>query len=342
MSERSLEDVAAELARTTCEAIRGSAKNPEILKKELDYLNTKIVDAAAALRTGDGLSAIDDETDLLWSLARYLPGYDTAALYETRMSTPSLLGAVLVGWIAGGLLSGLLSIFSLGGDVLRAAAIFAVLWGSEYMAANPATRRTALACLGMGGLARFASMAAGGFVRLANPLSWRAFFPAKLPFFKLIWFSLGAVFIVVFFSKKIVGVNIPAFEDRLRDRIARDLRLIIFVLDQIEQRDKKIRELKKPGEEEKEKIRERQGDLASAILEIRPSLNEDQRRFLDHKLTLAGVETPDDDYLIWNGAEHDALYDPIGVINDGDQAKILRPAEIWDGKISKGNVQRVG
>ena len=342
MAERSLESIASDLAQKTCEFVAGHSDNVEAIKKELVDLKHTLVRDAASYRTTDSLSSIKDEPELLYALAQALPAPDLKNLFQTRTSFLSLAVAVFIGWILGGLLSGVLSFFSLGGDILRAATIFLTVWGSEYLTANPRARRIFLTCLGMGGLIRFAGMAAGGLVRLANPLSWRALiFPGKMPFFKGIWLMTGAFFIVVFFSKKSSGIDIPVFRETLESLILEDMRLIVFVLNQIDARDAKIRILKEDNESaRKDALLKKQRDVIASLIEVRDSLNEDQRTYLNQKLSQAGIESSEDDYIIWNSREHEALYDTVGLINDGDKARVLRPVENWHGNIVKGCAQR--
>ncbi|MDE5832293.1 MAG: hypothetical protein K2H64_04800, partial [Desulfovibrio sp.] len=217
------------------------------------------------------------------------------------------------------------------------------VWGSEYLAINPRARRVFLTCLGLGGLIRFAGMAASGLVRLANPLSWRALiFPGKAPFFKGIWLMAGAFFIVVFFSRKAAGFNMPEMRENLEKKLAGDLRLVALFLSRIDERDAKIKKLLDSVDaREKDELLKRQKEVINSLIDIRDSLNPDQKTFLTQKLARAGIETSDDDFIIWRAAEHDALYDTVGLINDGDRARVLKPAENWNGKIVKGRAQRV-
>lgn len=342
MAERSLESIASDLAKKTCEFVAGHPDNTEAIKKELVDLKHSLVRDAASYRTRDSLSSIRDEPELLYSLAQALAAPDLKSLFQTRTSFLSLAVAVIIGWIVGGLLSGVLSFFSLGGDILRAATIFLTVWGSEYLTSNPRARRIFLTCLGLGGLIRFAGMAAGGLVRLANPLSWRALiFPGKLPFFKGVWLMTGAFFIVVFFSKKSSGIDIPVFRETLEAWILENMRLVLFILEQIDDRDAKIRTLKEDSESgEKDALLRKQRDVIASLIELRDSLNADQRTYLNQKLSQAGIESSADEYIIWNSLEHEALYDTVGLINDGDRARVLRPVENWHGKIVKGRAQR--
>ena len=152
---------------------------------------------------------------------------------------------------------------------------------------------------------------------------------------------IGAFFTVVFFSRKISGLNLAGFQEKLADRIAADMRLVAYVLDQFEARDARARALREAAEsrEKDETIKKQRAALAS-VLKIRDSLGEDQKKFVDQSLARAGVGASSEDYIVWSSRDCDELYDTIGLIADGDLARILRPYESWDGRVTKGLAQK--
>ena len=69
-------------------------------------------------------------------------------------------------------------------------------------------------------------------------------------------------------------------------------------------------------------------------------LEEEVRR--KEKLAAVGYETDSgqDDFLVWNGAEHEKFYDMVGLVRDGDRCRILKRCYMAGEKIVRGYVQR--
>lgn len=345
VSDSVLREYADKFASGICEKIEKEPANLTMHARELAELKPQLAETAAQIAAGDKLSRIENEKELIWTLAPELPDFDTDTLYRKKQSIQSLAMAVFLGWILGGLLSGVLSFLSLGGDILRALTIFVAVWASQYLTSNPGARRILLACLGLGGLARFAGMAASGLIRFGQFSSWRSIiFGAgkSVNIFKSVWLLGGALFVFTFFSRKIDGLDIPAFSASLSSQIAQELKLLTSFFALVNQKDTALAELRRDMNDGKlEKLLRGQGEIVDAIIELRPSLNDDQRKYIDQKLVQGGIELPPDDLIIWNEAEHSPLYDTIGLIKNGDRAKILRPAKVWNGEITKGFIQRV-
>lgn len=336
-----IDKLAAVEAKKITASVVANADKPEIIARDLNELRFTLVKEAVDIDP-ENCEAIVNRPEFVWNLANLLPEFDISAGRSTRASALSLAACVLVGWLLGGLLSGLLNIFSLGGDILRAAAIFCALWLGEYFSANARARKTALTLLGFGGLARFASSLASGAIRLTGlgGLSRAVFGAARPNIFKAAWLLLGALFLLIFFSRKTEIANPGALEESLRVRIARTLRLILFVCDAVNQRDAELRKLKTSEEDERHN---RSGRLlAEAALSLADTLDGDRRAYFREKMREAGVvptEDNDDDFIVWNDKSGE-LYQTAGLVRDGDKCRVLRRPTMEKGKLVKGFVQK--
>lgn len=344
---KTMETVAASFADEVCEYVAKNPDDPEALKRRLQDIKYELVKAGAELEAGEGLLPIRDRAEFMWALAQKLPNFDSSALYHTRATVVSMAAAVLVGWLLGGLLSGLLNLIGMGGDILRAAAIFAAIWASEYLSVNPRARRILLLIFGLGGLARFAGMLAGGLVRFSGfgGLRQMIFGAARPNFFKGLWLMLGAVFLLIFFSRKTGSLDMAAFRASLAGQIGQSLSLVCFVLREVARRDEAIGQYAREKEKSPEMLARQEADanLRAALMSLLDSLDADKRLYLAEKLRRAGmdIQAPGDDYLVWNSKEDAAMYNTVGLVRDGDFCRILNRARMEDGRMVKGHVQRV-
>lgn len=346
MSDTTKTDSIAEaLASSICSVIAKEPRNLASHGRALQDLKLAIVKDAFDRTAGTDENF--ERSDLIWEIAGRLPDFDTSALYQTRFSLVSLAASVLVGWLLGGLLSGILNMFGLGGDNLRAVAIFGAVWAAEYMAANPRARRLTLTVLGLGGLARFGSMLASGMLRLTSfsALKNAIFGSAIRPnIFKSVWLIMGALFLTVFLSKKIGALDIPAFKSSLTSQVEQDIKLVNFILQEIGRREEALAECEQKLSSEEVLANAKRGkELAQAVSSLLDSMDIDKRRYIAEKLANAGfeIQSPEEDYLTWNTEKYSPLYDTIGLVTDGDRCRILKRASSIDGKIIKGHVQRV-
>ncbi len=285
--------------------------------------------------------------DMVWDLARALPGFSTEALYQKRSSLAAMAGMALFGWFLGGLASTVLGWFGLGGDILRAFGVWAMFWLSEYLSANPRARHGLLAVLGLGALGRFAVSAMSGMLRITSWGSLRqAIFGAgRLPnIFRVGWLLFGAFFVLVFLSKKITALDMTAFRHSLREQVKERLELAAFVLGEMERRDAALAELRARLDEaaEGDDPRRSADALAGDLLGMLDGLDADARRFLLQRLSAAGYapERADEDWLVWEPETHAALYDTVGLARRGERCRILRRAMQTPRGIVRGLVQR--
>lgn len=303
-------------------------------------------EAARAIHFGKWQEGNGDSQEFLWNLAIRMPEFNLDRLYRKRASLLALAGAITLGWFLGGLVSSLLNLLSIGGEILRPLAIFLVIWLEEYISLNPKARKWFLAILGFGGLARFASMAMGGFFRFTGLGSLRSaiFGVARPNIFKLAWFMLGGLFILIFFSRKITGLDIGAFRQSLLTQLEQRALSVFYVLETIERMNEKIARLNFDLEENsKNSALDKSHRLARAVAAILPALDENSRQFLRSSLAENGFQMQGgpDDVIIWNSALHEPLYTSIGIIKDGDKARILQEPYTLNGKTVKGHAQKI-
>lgn len=339
------------LAKEICQNLIASIeKQPDDHSRHMQLLEDSrhalVREAAKIVNFGKWQEKGANTQEFLWNLAIRIPEYNLDALYKKRASLLALGGAIALGWFLGGLVSSFMGLLSLGGEILRPAAIFLLIWLEEYVSINPKARKWFLTILGFGGLARFATMAMGGFFRFTGFGSLRqAIFGVARPnIFKLFWFMLGGLFIVVFFSRKVIGLDTLAFKQSLLTQLEQRALCVFYVLDAIEKQNEKIARLNFDlDESEKNRPKEQCHQLARAVTGILPALDENTRKFLRSSLAESGFEVQgnDEDTFIWNSKIHEPLYTSIGLIHDGDKAKILQEPYTANGKTIKGHAQKV-
>lgn len=280
-------------------------------------------------------------------LAELMPGYDGSSFYRTRHSLISLALAVMVGWLLGGFLSTLLDFFTLGGEILRPATIFAFIWLEDFLSSDPEARRILLSILGLGGLARLGASLASGLVSLANFASIRNLIfgqGARAGLFKSMWLWLGAIFLIAFFARKTTGLDLARIKLSLPGQIRERLALAIFILSSFQESEDRIRRLENLESVEKDVSEMRKyRKLALSILPMLDSLPADARDYLSKQLKEAGLEEnkPDLDIFIWKEERDRPLYSPIGYVKEGDTCKILRRPVTINGELKKGQAQRL-
>lgn len=325
------------------EAVAAFEKQPRdfAAQKECLYDLRQTTAQAAA-----GISGANVSPELVWQLARDLPAYDASSLYQSRASIIALASAVALGWIMGGILSTLLGLLGLGGEIIRPALIVVFLWLEEFFGANPRARKVMFTVLGLGALGRFAAALASGLVRIASLGSLRQLiFGAGLRhgFFKSIWLWAGAIFLLIFFSRRSSGIDIRAFKESLTLQISARLRLLILFFRELGECSDRLARLEENGLPGASLCPKSNCALASAALSLLGQLNPDQAAWLSSALERAGykVHEPASAYLIWDSGKNAAEYDTVGLVQDGDRCLILRPAWFVNGSVRKGLVQRV-
>lgn len=347
--QEKIDKLAGQLAAETIEAFEKFPDNLALHQQSLIDLKQKVTDAAADLEEGEGLGHLSDRGELLWSLALHLPDFDTDSLYQKRASLASIAAAVLIGWLLGGAVSGLLGLIGLGGDILRPLAIFGCIWLGEWFSANPNARRIVLTALGMGGLVRFASMAVGGMFRFTNLSALKqVIFGASRPnVFKAFWLMGGALFVMLLLSKKISGMDLPAFRQSLRGQIEQRLMFLYYTLKELDSRDERLNKLalEKGSADDSGKCPRRSCSLATAVLDVLGSLDANSQKYLKSELEALGWSPRADEsageYFIWDSEVHSPLYETIGVVRNGDRCRALKSPYTVDGKIVRGHAQRV-
>ncbi len=342
-----LTDAARQLVKNICDEIATKPDDREAILRRLQDLKKSIVDEAAGMAASTELEQLSDKSEFLWSLAAALPDFDCAGLYEKRTAFLSLAGAVGIGWVLGGIVAALLDFIGMGGDIIRAAAILGAIWLNDYLGANPRARRIALTCLGLGALTRFAGQLAAGLVRFGSFSSFRSLVfgaGARPNFFKSVWLLGGAFFLLIFFSKKITGLNMSVFEQNLLEQTTQRLNLALFVIKEVGQRDFELRRLENSqgNSQNSGACANAACQLASGVLDILDSLEPPQRSFLSEKLAAAGFGQENaDNEIVWNSERDSGLYIPMGLIADGDRCRILKQPRRLGDKLIKGHAQRI-
>lgn len=330
---------AAAQARDVMAAFKAAPDDIAAHKQRLLDLKYSICRRAAEAQDAD------PDSPLVWNLADNLPDFAVDTLYQTRASFLSLAVAVFLGWLAGGLLATLLGFLGLGGEIWRPLAIFGALWLEQYLGCNPRARRILLAVLGLGALGRFAAALASGMVRFSGVGGIRQLvFGAgtKPGIFRAAWLWFGAFFLYVFFAKKITGLDLDGFEENLERQIGQRYELADMVLEDVNAARAALATATNGGNSG---VYCPRSDcvLAQAAVSLLDSLDSDKRRYLTSSLARAGhaVKDADQDRLIWDQDAYGDLYEPVGLVRDGDPCLILsRPYEDA-GKPVKGRVQRL-
>ena len=330
MPEAAFSAEAGELAEKAARAIEKEPKNFPAHKVILYDLNSELTAYCA--------KKFFAENEHLYylgpALSCELPPFSTDILYEKRQNIAAMAGMTLLGWFLGGALSGLLSLVGMGGDILRVAAVFAMFWLSEYLSANPKARKIILAVLGLSGLSRMAASALGGFVGITG-IRQAIFGMGRLPnIFKTAWLFLGSFFVFVFMAKKVDGLNIAAFEESLKEQIAERLKLVYFVFSEISAAS--------GVENSGRSACGKSCPLAEEVMSMLDGLPPQKTAHLLQALRLCGFEPHDaGKWLVWDEAEHRDLYEPVGLVKNGDRCLVFSRPLTKDGKTIRGRVQRM-
>lgn len=325
------------------QAASAFTRQPRDYAAQNEYLyDLRLTTARIALQ----LSGANAPEELVWQIARDLPAYDVSPLYQSRASIIALACAVTLGWIMGGILSTLLGLIGLGGEIIRPALIVVFLWLEEFFGANPRARKAMLAVLGLGALGRFAAALASGVVRIASLGSIRQLiFGAgiKRGFFKSVWLWLGAIFLLIFFSRRSSGIDLRAFKESMTEQISQRLRLLILFFRELGEYGARLARLEESDSQDSPFCPRKDCALASAALSLLGQLQPDQAAWLAAALERTGYKVHPDAsaYLIWDSGKNPAEYDTVGLVKDGDRCLILKPAWSVNGVIHKGLVQRV-
>lgn len=346
--QEKIDKLASQLAAETTDIFKKFPDNFTLHQQSLIDLKQKVTDAAAALEEDKGLGNLADRGELLWSLALHLPDFDTDSLYQKRASLASIAMAILLGWLLGGIIATFLGFIGLGGEILRPLTIFGFIWLGEWFSTNPNSRRLLLTALGLGGLVRFTSLVVGGVFRFTTLSGLRqAIFGAARPnIFKSVWLMGGALFILLLLSKKIAGMDLPAFRQSLQLQIEQRLNFLYYTLKELDSRDENLKKLSLDREDKNfsRKCPRDSCSLATAVLDVLGSLDPDNKAYLKSELENVGFSPRIDDngaeYFIWNSEVHSPLYETIGIVRNGDRCRVLKAPYTVDGKIVRGHAQR--
>lgn len=344
--QQNITAAAESLAQSALAALRAeSSKSGELGQSLYDLRLATARKAAEMLEAEVPEASISD--DAILDFAEAMPAYDTVGFYNVRNSLISVGVAVLLGWILGGIASTLLGLVGLGGEILRPAAIFGLLWLEDFLSANPKARKVILAVLGMGALTRYVAALASGVVRFASLGSIRGLIfgsLSRVSIFKAAWLWFGALLMLVFFAKKRTGLDAAKAEHSLIAQISQRILLGLYAFRQISASRRELQELRLALEEKggSGKCPNRDCGLAAAAMSMLGSLGPEQARHLRDALAEAGFEIRDSDqeWLIWNEKEHAPYYNALGLIRNGDKCLVL--AHPWKSgdELIKGTVQR--
>ncbi|MDD4702459.1 MAG: adenosine deaminase [Desulfovibrio sp.] len=291
-------------------------------------------------------AAADIPEELRWGLARDMPDFSTDTLYVKRYSLPSMAGIVFLGFFIGGLLSNLLGIIDMGGEIIRVATVLGMLYGAEYLAGNPKARTRLLIFLGLGTLATFAASMVAGILRLT---SWADFKSAVLGtsgapgLLKRTYLLLGAGFLFVLLAKKTTSLDITAFKLSLIQQTqarARHLMTFFSAWDQLQTELDSLKdtELASPPVG---KCSRNDCPLAQSVIHLLDGMDGETRQFLTEQLAFMGYNiTEDDAHILWDDATHAEFYDTIGLVNNGDHCRVLRRCSRVGDAVIKGHVQK--
>lgn len=346
--QKKVDTMASELAADVTETFKKFPDNFTLHQQTLIDLKQKVTDLAAELDDTETLPQIPNRDELLWSLALHMPDFDTDSLYQKRASLASIGVAIIVGWFVGGIVATLLGFIGLGGEILRPLAIFACIWLGEWISTNPNARRIALTALGLGGLVRFSSLVVGGLFRFTSIGALKqAIFGAVRPnIFKGFWLLGGAFFVLLLLSKKIAGMDIPAFRQSLHRQIEQRLNFLYFALKELEKRGEELKKLAQQGNQAEDPLKcpRSSCNLAMAVMDVLGSLEPDNQKYLAAELQNVGFmpqsEVSPTEYFIWNSDIHSKLYETVGIVRNGDRCKILKAPYTVDGKVVRGHAQR--
>lgn len=338
--EERLKEAANELVDVTAALVAAQAHDAAGIQTVLKDLKLRVADKAAAL--ADFATDKPDNMDAVWKCGEAMPDFQLHTNGERRMSAISLASAVILGWLVGGVFSGLLNFFNMGGDVLRAAAIFVAVWLSDYLGANAAARTKLLRIFGWTVLGGIATRFAAGVMRLGA--GWRSFLPGgmKPGFFRSAWLILGIAVIFVFFSGKEVKPGKAFDRNDLRQVIIGRLRFLIAVFSLLKSWQAEIAR-KAADLDDANDNSASQAALLDALLQILPSLPQNSRAFLQEKLEKAGIrqQGPEESFFVWQPERDSELYEVLGLVQKGDKCVAVRRPVDKDGVLIKGLAQRV-
>ena len=338
---------ARQWAEATAKAIAEAPHDHARHAQALYDLKKAIVDDCAAPYGKQGVW----RDDLRWDTARRLPDFSTASLYQKRASWVSLGGIIFTGYLLGGVLATLMDWLGVGGEIIRVFTIWGMCWLSEYLASHPKERNKALAFLGLGALGKFALDLLGGMLSLASWTSIRgAIFGglSALNPFKKLYLLLGAGILFVLLSKKVVSLDVVAFQADLQQQIEARMALLQDLFGRLAQLDTRLARLdgREAPPADPNKCPRHDCPLALEVIAMLDTLPSDDAAFLADKLAEVGYATArarggEVSSLVWKSTEHERLYDMVGLVADGDLCRILKPWSEADGKVCKGYVQRM-
>lgn len=307
----------------------------------LSDLKEELVDLCAAKA-----ASADIPEDLRWSLARDMPDFSTDALYVKRYSLPSMAGIVFLGFFIGGLLSKLLGLIDMGGEIIRVATVLGMLYGAEFLAGNPRARSRLLLFLGLGALATFAASMVAGVLRLASWADFKSavFGSSGAPgLLKRLYLLLGAAFLFVLLAKKTTALDMAAFRISLKQQAlarARNLMTFFTAWDQLRTEMDSLRE-QGQADAQTGKCPRSDCPLALGVIHLLDGMNEEARRFLSEQLAFMGYNPGEgDSHIVWDDAQHAELYDTVGLVRNGDRCRVLRRYSRSGDTVVKGHVQR--
>lgn len=291
-------------------------------------------------------TATDIPEDLRWGLARDMPDFSTDTLYVKRYSLPSMAGIVFLGFFIGGLLSNLLGLIDMGGEIIRVATVLGMLYGAEYLAGNPKARTRLLIFLGLGTLATFAASMVAGILRLT---SWADFKNAVLGtsgapgLLKRTYLLLGAGFLFVLLAKKTTSLDITAFKLSLNLQAQGRARQLMTFFSAWNQLQTELDSLKGTELAAPPMGRCSRSDcpLAQSVIHLLDGMDAETRQFLTEQLAFMGYDVAQDQaHILWDDATHAELYDTIGLVNNGDHCRVLRRYSRVGDAVIKGHVQK--
>ena len=291
----------------------------------LSDLKEELVDLCAAKA-----ASADIPEDLRWSLARDMPDFSTDALYVKRYSLPSMAGIVFLGFFIGGLLSKLLGLIDMGGEIIRVATVLGMLYGAEFLAGNPRARSRLLLFLGLGALTTFAASMVAGVLRLASWADFKSavFASRGAPGLLIrLFLLLEAAFLFVLLAKKTTALEMAPFRLSLTQPAlarARNLKTFFTPWDQLRTEMDSLRE-QGQADAQTGKCPRSDCPLALGVIHLLDGMNEEARRFLTEQLAFMGYNPGEgDSHIVWDDAQHAELYDTVGLVRNGDRCRVLR------------------
>lgn len=342
LDKESLKKFAEELSVEYAQKIGKHSDDAAYAASALQDLKLQVIRRAADLAGFDASSS--SGMDLLWNAAHNMPDFSPDIFSSRRMSAISLGCAVLLGWLLGGVCSGLLGLVNMGGDILRPLAIFMAVWLQDYFAVNASARKYFLKIFGWTALAGIAARVCAGILRFGAGL--RAIFPlgaARPGIFRAFWLALGLCVIFVLFSGKRGKADKELCQKALAAEIESRLVLLCLFFEEIADRENHLQALLADAGDASAVCRIKDCELAHAVMELMDFLTESQKSFLLRKLQKLGFKPVpvENNKFVWNGERDGKLYETVGLVKDGDVCLVLvRPAE-YDGIVKKGLVQRL-